>query len=304
MPEGIPAPMLGTLAFEVELQLGEVYDLGRTQFGDRTLTEVKGGRATGAKLNATVADRGLDWQLTLPNRAVEIEQVMVLRTDDGTNIFMRICGTAPASDMKARVVPDIEAPNNGNYSWLNDAKLVGTRAFDPSAKTMKFAFYTVVEAGNAAAPTLQIEQPDDLPNQSWDCAPAMGERGDVLYNASVNIDAASIPVGASKRGNRNIVPITGGTFSGRITGTVLSGGADFQLGSVTDLHLDARYTLKTNDGELIIIRNCGTFSSVVPVYETREDGPYAFVNRGPWLGTGTGVGAGVVNMTIYATTSP
>jgi hypothetical protein len=37
----------------------------------------------------------------------------------------------------------------------------------------------------------------------------------------------------------------------------------------------------------------------VPVYETRADGPYAFVNNGLWLASGTGLGAGVVNMTIY-----
>jgi hypothetical protein len=40
--------------------------------------------------------------------------------------------------------------------------------------------------------------------------------------------APSQSVGATKRGNRNIIPITGGEISGRITGKVLFGGADYQ----------------------------------------------------------------------------
>lgn len=304
MPDGIPAPKAGAPAFEVRLQLGEVYKLGRTQFGERVLYEIVGGNVQGQALTATVMDRGLDWELTLPNQALEIEQVAVLRTDDGTNIFMRSCGAAPSAQGEIRMVPDIEAPSTGRYSWLNDTKLVATRTVDVATKTMTLSVYDVESVVMSDDEIVEIEEPDSLPDQTWECAKAMGERDGVLYMASVGIDAGSVAVGASKRGTRNIVPITGGMFSGRITGTVLSGGADFQLQVAGELQLDARYTLKTDDGELIVIRNCGTFTTAVPVYEAREDGAYAFLNASKWLATGTGLGVGVVNMTIYEAKLP
>lgn len=120
----------------------------------------------------------------------------------------------------------------------------------------------------------------------------------VVYMESVGIGAGSVAVGASKRGTRNIIPITGGTTSGRVAGTVLSGGADYQILGTT-FELDARYTLRANDGELVIVRNCGPIGALVPVFETRTDGPYAFLNANTWLSSDPSVGAGVVNLTIY-----
>src|SRR5690606_12859275 len=104
---------------------------------------------------------------------------------------------------------------------------------------------------------------------------------------------ASINIGASKRGNRNIIPITGGTTSGRVTGKILNGGADYQLGG-----LDARYTLAPDDGEFIIVRNCGS-GGLVPVFEARVDGPYAFLNENKYLSSGPAVSGSSVSITFY-----
>lgn len=66
-------------------------------------------------------------------------------------------------------------------------------------------------------------------------------------------------LGDSPLGRRRIIGITGGRFSGeRLSGRVLPGGADWQVirsDGVADL--DARYTLETNDGALIYVRNRG-----------------------------------------------
>ena len=64
-------------------------------------------------------------------------------------------------------------------------------------------------------------------------------------------------IGDSKYGTRSIVWITGGTFKGPdIEGTVIPGGADWQLVRADGAkELDARYTLKTNDGVIIYIKN-------------------------------------------------
>ena len=62
--------------------------------------------------------------------------------------------------------------------------------------------------------------------------------------------------GASTRGKRRTIPITGGSVRGRLNGRVLAGGADFQLiVSDTMAVLDARYTLELDSGERIFVQN-------------------------------------------------
>src|SRR5499425_1218791 len=79
-----------------------------------------------------------------------------------------------------------------------------------------------------------------------------------LFRAVVEI-AAPISVGMTPLGERRIIPITGGHFEGeRLAGAVLPGGADWQLvradGSAV---LEARYTLRTQDGACVYVRNRG-----------------------------------------------
>ena len=77
------------------------------------------------------------------------------------------------------------------------------------------------------------------------------------------IFAAHVTVGEPRdlgdigKGRRRIVPITGGTFSGPdISGSVLRGGADWQIIRGDGVaELEARYTLRTDDGALIDVRN-------------------------------------------------
>lgn len=70
---------------------------------------------------------------------------------------------------------------------------------------------------------------------------------------------APMEIGAVPRGRRRIIPIQGGTFEGpEIKGTVLAGGADWQIVRADGLtELDTRYTLQTDRGELVYIQNAG-----------------------------------------------
>ena len=70
---------------------------------------------------------------------------------------------------------------------------------------------------------------------------------------------APMEIGNVPRGRRRIIPIEGGTFEGsNLRGTVLSGGADWQIVRPDGLsELDTRYALKTEAGELIYIQNAG-----------------------------------------------
>ena len=78
------------------------------------------------------------------------------------------------------------------------------------------------------------------------------------FEARVSV-AAPLIVGESSQGLRRVVPITGGTFEGpRIRGKVVAGGADWQVVQPDGvLALEAKYTLETSDGVLIMVTNRG-----------------------------------------------
>jgi len=79
---------------------------------------------------------------------------------------------------------------------------------------------------------------------------------DFIFSAQVTIDAR-LEFGDVGKGGRRIVPITGGKFAGpQMNGKVLPGGADWQLLRHDGVaELEARYTLRTDDGALIYVRN-------------------------------------------------
>jgi hypothetical protein len=77
-----------------------------------------------------------------------------------------------------------------------------------------------------------------------------------IFGARVTVDPPQ-DLGAFNKGQRRVVPITGGEFSGPgLEGVVLPGGADWQLIRHDGVaELDARYTLRTNDGVSIHVHN-------------------------------------------------
>lgn len=79
-----------------------------------------------------------------------------------------------------------------------------------------------------------------------------------LCHVAVKIGAPQM-LGAVLTGERRIIPITGGRFEGaKMRGEILPGGADWQLVAADGTAiLEARYTLRTDDGALIYVRNSG-----------------------------------------------
>jgi hypothetical protein len=303
MAEGIPNPESGTLLFQAEMKLDQVLNVGRTPYGNRQVAVVQDGVLSGAKLSGTVTTGALDFELRLSNGVIEIEQIFVLRTTDGRYIYLRTAGTGADSN-DVRIVLDFEAPNASEFAWLNSGKYVGRRVLNASAKTMTMRVYDVsaVTAATDSASAIRIGKPSGVPEQPWDYRKAApGEKqGPQLITETVTL-SPSQSVGASKRGNRNIIPITGGDVSGRLTGKVLPGGADYQNLS-NPATIDARYLWQTNDGEIIIVRNGGAFGSLVPTFEVRTDGPYAWLNTGSYLSSPPGMRPGGVGITMYDST--
>jgi len=119
-----------------------------------------------------------------------------------------------------------------------------------------------------------------------------------VWEAKVKI-ANMINVGKSKLGTRRVIPITGGTFSGKkIKGEVLSGGEDWQLVRPNgDTELYARYLLKTDDGHVIQVinralihipaasENKAPYIKSVIDLEAPSDSPYDYFNHAIFLGT-------------------
>ncbi|WP_434044386.1 MULTISPECIES: DUF3237 domain-containing protein [Sorangium] len=301
MPGGIPLPTLGEPVFRATLELGETHDVGNTQFGHRRLRDVKGGTLTGDKIQATFLTGGLDLELTLSNGSVELEEINILRASDGSLILLRSCGVAAAGDGVVRVVPDFEVAQSSSLAWLNTGKFAGTRVVDAAAGTIQLDIYDIADVA-AGEPKIQLKDPEGVPNQSWECSTATGARGSSVFTETVTL-GGSISVGASKRGTRNIIPITGGTVTGGmllsgLSGSVLPGGADYQLIGASTV-LDARYALASSDGEVIVVRNCGPFGALIPVFETRADGPYAILNTKQYVSSDPGGAAGGVSLTFY-----
>jgi len=296
MPDGIPPPAAGTLAFTIAFTVGATHDLGATPFGHRRQLDLKGGQISGERLKGSVVSGSLDYELTLSTGAMEIEQIAILKTDDNATVFMRNCGVAAAGDKTARVVMDFEVPSSSTANtWLGNTKLVGTRTVEANA--IRLDVYDVSKVALTGA-KIQLKDPAGVPNVSWDCVGGSGSKGNSVFTENVTL-GSTVSVSGGKRGSRNIIPITGGTTSGKVVGAILNGGADYQLAGNGGTTLDARYTLAPSDGEFIIVRNCGPANALVPVFEARADGPYAFLNQGKFLSSSPGSGAGGVSITFY-----
>lgn len=126
-------------------------------------------------------------------------------------------------------------------------------------------------------------------------------RLEMLCHLAVKVAAPQL-IGAVLTGERRIIPIIGGRFEGpQMRGEILPGGADWQIVAADGTALlEARYTLRTDDGALIYVRNTGVrhgppevlaaiargeqvdpakyYFRAAPTFETGER-KYAWLNR-------------------------
>ncbi len=133
--------------------------------------------------------------------------------------------------------------------------------------------------------------------QAQSAAPVSNDapRLEFVYEETVTL-GSSIHPGATPFGERNIVPITGGTFSGpRLRGKILPGGWDWQLSTKNGcFFLQANYMIQTEDGAIINVDNRGRSCPkdpahpgpiyTTPVFEAPL-GAYEWLNGGAYVGT-------------------
>lgn len=81
--------------------------------------------------------------------------------------------------------------------------------------------------------------------------PGLAHLCDLAVDVGTPVDA-----GVSPFGRRRFVPITGGTATGKLSGRVVPGGADFQLVTAGRIaRLEASYMLELDDGAHVFVRN-------------------------------------------------
>ncbi|MBY8856565.1 DUF3237 domain-containing protein [Nocardia sp. CA2R105] len=67
--------------------------------------------------------------------------------------------------------------------------------------------------------------------------------------------------GQTRAGHRRVVPVVGGTIHGAFEGTILPGGADWQLVRPDGaIEIDGRYSARATDGDLLYLHAVGVRS--------------------------------------------
>lgn len=133
-------------------------------------------------------------------------------------------------------------------------------------------------------------------------------RTEFAFEARVKVDKPVV-VGESSHGMRRIIPILGGPVQGPLLkGQVIAGGADWQYVRPDGAwELQARYTLQTDDGVLIMVDNRGVrygkpevmerlakgekvdpsliYCRTVATFEAPRDSKYAWMNHTLFVGS-------------------
>lgn len=127
---------LGTPTLEYVMQLnvslGEAYQVGATSYGFRNVIPITGGTFEGPKLKGTIIPGGADWQLMENGTGrTNVEAIYSIKTDDGAYIHVRNNGIiASGKDENGnptfyfRCAPKFEAPADSKYAWMNNCLFV------------------------------------------------------------------------------------------------------------------------------------------------------------------------------------
>jgi len=304
LPEGVPAPESGEQVLDLTLELEPTLELGDTPYGSRAIRITNDGTVSG-DVTGSVLVGGLDWELTLPSGARQLETRHVLRAGNGSLIYMRGCGIG-TRDI-TRLVVTLEAPSGGANAALQDGLYIATREVsEGSARFVVYRVPALTPDALASEPSETIVRTDAdraLRPSVWNCsgpararpprtAPArrrehrrLARRGhDPKRLAQHHPDHRRHVHGMGKREQPQWRSDPGG--------------ADFQVtppgGS---FEIEARYTLRGSDGTLVAVRNCGGVGGTVPEFEAPLGSPYAFLNDGQYLGTiGLAIGGVVISV--------
>jgi hypothetical protein len=129
------------LLFEITAHIAPPILIPDTPDGTRAVVHVTGGKFEGPRLKGTVLNSGADWFLIRPDGKIGIIDVrIVLKTDDGENIYMTYMGRAKmgtGGPTGLATTPVFATSTKGRYAWLNDIQAFATGETNPAGVTYK-----------------------------------------------------------------------------------------------------------------------------------------------------------------------
>ena len=125
--ESLPSRFLGTMSVDTVTVPPHIVANGPN--GTRVVATVTKGRIEGPVLNADLVPgvAGGDWVTVRANGTLSLDVRVVLRTDDGADLFLTYLGYGRRTDaggLDIRTSPRFETGDE-RYAWLNEAFCVG-----------------------------------------------------------------------------------------------------------------------------------------------------------------------------------
>ena len=138
-------PPTTRLAWEAEVTIGPMIDMGDSPLGKRRMIPITGGTFVGPRLRGKVLAGGADRQLVRKDGATLLNALYEMQTDDGAvlTILNRVTADGSAKPPYTLSMVEVTAPE-GPHGWLNRRIFVGDlHVLPPERKAVLIRVYEV-----------------------------------------------------------------------------------------------------------------------------------------------------------------
>jgi hypothetical protein len=97
--------------------------------GTRITVQMDGGTFSGPRLKGTVIGPSADWAVARADGSLKLDVRVLLRTEDGADIYMSYSGIGLDAGARLRTAPTFETGDE-RYAWLNTVQAVATGSSD------------------------------------------------------------------------------------------------------------------------------------------------------------------------------
>jgi Protein of unknown function (DUF3237) len=140
-------------AFEIDVTVDQMLDLGQTQAGHRRIAPIAGGIVSGPRLQGRVLSVGADWQIIRPDGSADLDARYTIQADDGALIYVVNRGIRHGPPEVLASLARGERVDPGSYyfrsaatfetsapehTWLTRAILVGVGERYPNKVVIRF----------------------------------------------------------------------------------------------------------------------------------------------------------------------
>jgi hypothetical protein len=97
--------------------------------GTRVTVQLDGGSFIGPRLSGFVIGPSADWAVVRADGSLKLDVRVLLRTDDGADVYMSYSGIGLDGGSRLRTAPLFETGDE-RYAWLNTVQAVATGSAD------------------------------------------------------------------------------------------------------------------------------------------------------------------------------